>query len=252
MLAQERYDYILDVLNKKKIVQASYLMRTFNVSGETVRRDLEYLEKEGLLKRVRGGAALVKVETAQEFFNHRATANIENKNEIAGKAVKLISEGQSIALDCSTTGLVFAHELKRHFNTLTVVTNSNEVLNELKDMNSYRIIHCGGIYNHDEHACFGSQALETIRELNIDIAFIGVGGISLREGFTESYFEGAAMLKAFLGIAQQKIVLADHTKFDKVSFINVCGINDIDLVVTDSEINQKILDKYKKNGLDII
>lgn len=252
MLAQERYDYILEVLKKKRTVQASQLMKVFDVSSETVRRDLEYLEKEGLLQRVHGGAALVKMDTTQGFFTSRLSTNIDLKKEIAEKALAYVSEGYSIALDCSTTSLIFAQKLKEEFHSLTIVTNSNEILNTLADMNSYRIICCGGIFNQDERACFGKQALDMIKQLNLDVAFIGVGGISIRESFTENYFEGATMLQAYLNAAQQKVVLADHTKFDTVTFVKICEPNEVDLIITDSGIKQKTLEKYRNSGFEVI
>lgn len=252
MLAQERHNYILELLKSKRTVQASQLMKIFDVSSETVRRDLEYLEKEGLLRRVHGGAALVKMDTTQGFFKSRMSTNIEYKKEIAQKALAYISEGYSIALDCSTTSLIFAQKLKEEFHSLTIVTNSNEILNMLTDMGSYRIICCGGIFNQDERACFGDQAINMVRQLNLDVAFIGVGGISIRESFTENYFEGAAMLRAYLNAAQKKIVLADHTKFDTVTFVKICEPDEVDLIITDSDIKQKTLEKYRINGFEII
>lgn len=252
MLAPERHEYILNTLKSKKTVQVSHLTHALHVSSETVRRDLEYLEKEGLLRRVHGGAALVKLDTTQDFFDSRVTKNSSLKNEIAQKALAYVSEGYSLALDCSTTSLAFARLLRENFHALTIVTNSTEIINALVGMKSYRIIQCGGTFNHDERACFGTQALELVHSLNLDVAFLGVGGISIQEGLTENYFEGAAMLQAFLQAAQQKIVLADHTKFDTATFVKVCDLNDVDCIITDSELKPKTFERYRSLGVEII
>lgn len=252
MLAQERYDYILDLLQHKRTVQVSQLMLALDVSGETVRRDLEYLEKEGLLTRVHGGAALVKMDTTQGLFRSRMQVSIAEKKQIAQKAIRHISEGFSIGLDHSTTGMIFAQLIKEKFKNLTIVTNSNEIVNVFADQQSYRIVQCGGTFNHDELACFGDMALEYLTHFNLDVAFIGCGGISLREGLTENHLDGASMLRAYLAVAQQKIVLADSAKFDKVTFVKICDLADIDLIVTDDALRQKTREKYRAAGVEVI
>ncbi len=252
MLAQERYDYILETLQHKRTIQVSQLMRVLEVSGETIRRDLEYLEKEGLLTRVRGGAALVKMDTTQGLFRTRMQVNIEEKKRIAQKALDYVSEGFSIGLDHSTTGMIFAQLIKEKFKNLTIVTNSNEIVNVFADIQNYRIVQCGGTFNHDELACFGDIALSYIKKFNLDVAFIGCGGISIREGFTENFMEGASMLRSFLQAAQQKIVLADAAKFDKVTFVKICDLTDIDLIVTDDTLKQKTREKYRAAGVEVV
>lgn len=251
MLAQERYKYIFDVLQSKNTVRVSSLSSALKVSSETIRRDLEYLEKEGQLIRVHGGASLVRFNTMQESFPSRLSERTEQKEEIANIALKYVSEGQSIALDHSTTSLIFARELKKYFKSLIIVTNSLEILNVMADVPTYTIIFCGGIFNINERSCFGSYTKRIVEELNIDTAFIGVGGISLKEGCTETFFEGAEMLQTFLKVAQQKIILVDSSKFDNVTLIKVCHLDDIDIVITDSQIKKKVLDKYQ-NFVEII
>ena len=252
MIAQERYTYILQSLSEKKIVRVSQLMHALKVSGETIRRDLEYLEKEGQLNRVYGGASLVKVDTNQGAFRLRMKNYVEEKNEIAQTALRYISEGQSIILDHSTTCLSLARAIKKRFKQLTIVTNSMEILIEVSDVQSYHIVFCGGQFNSDERSCFGEHAKDVVRRLNVDKAFIGIGGVSHREGCTETFYEGADFLHTILDAAQQKIVLADNTKFDRATLIKVCELSDIDLYITDSKIKKKVLEKYRGYDIEII
>ncbi|WP_066685788.1 DeoR/GlpR family DNA-binding transcription regulator [Christensenella intestinihominis] len=251
MLAQERYKVICEMLQKQRTAKVTQLSSVLNVSRETIRRDLEYLEKEGLLVRVHGGASLVRFDTAQASFDARLHEKYLQKEQIANTALQYISEGQSISLDYSTTSLALATKLKQHFQQLTVVTNSIEVFYTLSDVPSFNLIFCGGIFNHMERGCFGEQAHNVIRQLNIDTAFIGIGGISLRDGCTETFYEGVQMLKLFLQAAQQKIVLADSSKFDIVTLIKVCDLDNIDLIITDSLAKKKILEKYT-GEIDIV
>jgi DeoR/GlpR family transcriptional regulator of sugar metabolism len=195
---------------------------------------------------------MVKFDTKQGAFRARLLQNIQQKEEIAKIALKYVSEGQSIALDHSTTCLVFARELKTHFKSLTIVTNSKEILNELSEVNNYNIIFCGGAFKHDELSCFGGHAKDVISRLNIDSAFIGAGGISLREGSTETFYDGAELLRSFLNAAQRKIILVDSSKFDKVTLIKVCELSDIDLIITDSSIRKTVLEKYRHNDIEVV
>lgn len=252
MLAQERYEYILDLLKVKKTIQVKNLSMELKVTNETIRRDLEFLEKEGQLTRIHGGAASVKFDTMQDAFGYRMLHNMTQKEEIARIAIKQVSEGQSISLDYSTTCLALAKELKKHFKKLTIITNSFEIVGVLSEMNTYNIIFCGGEYNFNERSCFGEAAKEAVKNLNIDIAFIGCGGVSLQEGCTETFYAGVEMLKSFINAAQRRIILVDSSKFDIVTLIKICNVSDIDLFITDSTIKKKVLDKYLNGNVEII
>ncbi len=245
MIAQERYKYILDSLQSQHTVRATKLASALGVSSETIRRDLEYLEKENQLIRVYGGASILQYDTRQVPYDYRLSANLDEKSSLAQTALRYVSEGTSIILDHSTTSSVFARELKKHFSNLTVVTNSLEILNVFSDIPSYNIIFLGGTFDSFERGCFGEQAKQTIRQLNIDTAFISFGGISLNEGCTETFFSGAEILKEYIRAAQQKIALIDSSKFEHVTLVKVCNISDIDVVITDSSIKPAILNKYK-------
>ncbi len=244
MLANERYKVICDILQKQRTVKVTQLSNILDVSCETVRRDLENLEKEGRIIRVHGGASRVKFDTMQASFKGRLTEKYEQKNQIANAALQYISNGQSISLDCSTTCLALAKKLKDHFNKLTIVTNSADVLYAIGEIPHFKIIFCGGFYNQEERGCFGENAKNVINQLNIDTAFVGIGGISIQDGFTETFYDGVEMMQMFLKAAQQKIVLADSSKFDIVTLIKVCDLDDIDLIVTDSIGKDRIAAKY--------
>lgn len=251
MLAQERYEYIIEKLNLNRLVKVKNLSKDLQVTTETIRRDLEFLENEGFLKRVYGGASLVNFDTMQDAFNGRLLNHPKEKDEIAKQAIKFINNHQSIVLDYSTSSLALAKEIKKHFDVLTIITNSLEVIQVLSDKRSFKIIFCGGMYNFDERSCFGEDAKKLVSQLNIDIAFIGVGGVSLHEGLTETFYDGVDMLRSFIRAAQRTIVLVDSSKFDKVALIKVCNLNEINMLITDSSIKSKVLQKYREEDIDI-
>lgn len=245
MIAQERYKFILNSLQDQHTVRAAKLASALGVSTETIRRDLEYLEKENQLIRVHGGASILQYETRQVPYDFRLAAKVEEKRNLARTALGYVTEGTSIILDHSSTCCIFARELKKHFSNLTIVTNSLEILNVFSDVPSYHIIFLGGTFDTFERGCFGESAKETIRKLNIDMAFVSFGGISLNEGCTETFFAGAELLTEFIKAAQQKIALIDSSKFEHVTLVKVCNISDIDVIITDSSIKPAVLHKYR-------
>jgi DeoR family transcriptional regulator, fructose operon transcriptional repressor len=252
VLAQDRYKKICEILEKDNSVKVNTLIKLFGVSIETVRRDLEYMENEGLLKRVHGGAVLERIDGIQNTYNIRENEFKNQKAEIGEIAARFIKEGQSIAIDVSTTNLEVIKVIKRQFQRLTILTNSLSILNELVDMPGYNLITPGGILRREENSFTGEMAEENISKFHVDTAFISVSGISLREGLTDYGFGEISVKKKMMKIAQENIVLADSSKFDVVSLLNVCGFDDVNMIITDSNLKDSILEKYLRNGIEII
>ncbi|MCY6483384.1 DeoR/GlpR family DNA-binding transcription regulator [Clostridium aestuarii] len=252
MLAQERYEQILSILEKDNSVKVSKLTKLFNVSIETVRRDLEYLEKEGLLKRVYGGAVLKEVNSKQLSFQSRKKEYIEEKNEIAEVAAGFVTEDQSIAMDAGTTNLEIIKVLKKKFERLTILTNSLMIANELADMDKYTVILTGGIIKNDEFSLVGAIAESNISNFNIDTAFINVNGISLKDGITDCMFEQLQIQKKMIEVSQKVIILADSSKFDTVSLLKICDLDQVNMIVTDSKLKQNVFEKYTRNGIEVV
>jgi DeoR family transcriptional regulator, fructose operon transcriptional repressor len=252
LLVQDRYKKICDILERENSVKVTTLTNLFGVSVETIRRDLEYLEGEGLLKRVHGGAVLERINGLQSTFNCREDEYKEQKAEIGEIASRYIREGQSIAVDVSTTNYEVIKVLKQKFKKLTIITNSLSILNELADMEGYTVIALGGILRGDELSFIGAMAEENISKFHVDTAFISMSGISLREGLTDYGFGEVSIKKKMMKIAQENIVLADSSKFDVVSLLKVCDFNDINMIITDSSLKQSLHEKYQKNGIEVI
>ncbi|HSQ89568.1 DeoR/GlpR family DNA-binding transcription regulator, partial [Romboutsia sp.] len=185
MLAQERYEYIIETLNKEGIVKVSKLTKELNVSIETIRRDLEHLEKEEILDRVYGGAILKKKPTDKLSFKKREEEFKKEKLEIASIAVRYISQGQSIALNDSTTNVEIAKILKKDFKNITVITNSLVIATELVENKDINIILAGGLLDNKEYAFYGEFAKDILSNFVVDIAFISVGGVSINRGITD-------------------------------------------------------------------
>lgn len=252
MLAQERYEYIIENLNKDGAVKVSKLIKELNVSIETIRRDLEHLEKEGVLDRVYGGAIPKKKVVDTLSFEKREEEFKEEKLEIASIAIKYISEGQSIALNDSTTNVEIAKKLKKTFRNITVLTNSLVIATELAENESINVILSGGLLNNKEYAFYGELAKNTLSNFIVDKAFISVGGVSVNRGITDYNIHTVEIQKMLIDISKEAIILADSSKLDNVSLTKIADIDNINFIITDSKADKNIISKYLKSGIEIV
>jgi len=252
LLARERQDIVLEIIGKEGSVKVSKLTKMFDVSIETIRRDLEHMEKDGLLKRVYGGAILKKNTQDLSSFIKRENEFKDEKKEIAKITVRYIQDGQSIAFNGGTTNLEIAKELKSYFKNLTIITNSLIIANELCDVEGFTIILTGGILDNKEYSFYGDFAENLLSNFVVDKAFISVSGVSLTRGITDCLMNEVKIQKKLIEISQEAIILSDSNKIDNVSLVKIADIDDVNLIITDSKLDSKILDKYLKNGIEIV
>jgi len=253
LFVQQRHQAIIQKIHKEQSVAVSDLIEMFGVSFETVRRDLEFLEKEGFLKRVHGGAILAEIDYKKEQpLTIRETKFMEEKKQLVELATRYVTEGQSIALDVSTTNTEFAKALKRKFERLTIITNSLPIANELVEMPHYTIILTGGVVRNEERGVIGEWAESFVSQFHADLFFMSVSGISLEEGITDFGIGELQVKKLMHKNAGRTIALADSSKFDVVSLLKVCPIAEIERIVTDALIDTEIVEKYKQHGIEVV
>ncbi|GGD55641.1 DeoR/GlpR family DNA-binding transcription regulator [Paenibacillus nasutitermitis] len=253
MLVHERHNTILQKLHEQQSVKAAELITLFNVSFETIRRDLEYLEKEGFLKRVHGGATLPAADYRKELpFTVRELKHIQEKRELAQTAAGFVTESQSLFLDVSTTNTELARVLMKQFEKLTILTNSFQIASMLMVKPSFTIIFVGGVVRNSEQCVVGDMAEMFISQFHADLFFMSISGISLTEGMTDYGIAEIQLKKKMLTRSKKIIVLADSSKFDAVSLSPVCSFQEIDRIVTDSKISDDIVHRYKENGIEVV
>lgn len=251
MLATDRRNEILKTLSIEGSVKVSKLTREFDVSVETIRRDLEILEKKELLKRVHGGAILKGNKPGKLNYSKRKDEFINEKIEIAKKAVTHIEEGSLIVLNNSTTNLEIAKEIKHHFEDLTIITNSLMIVNELADKENFTLILLGGVLNSKEYSFDGQFVEGMLSNFIAHKAFLSVGGVSLLRGVTDYLMSEIHIQKQFMEIAQEVIILVTSNNIDNESLVKIADIEDINLIITDSNLNPDILQKYTEYGVEI-
>lgn len=244
----ERRNLILERLYEEKTVIVSELSELYQVSEETIRRDLDKLEKAGIVSKIYGGAVLVENNNTDMPFSVRKKRNMQGKNIIAGLIYELIQAGDHIIVDPSTTAVSIVNALKGKKN-LTIVTNSIEVLLELSEVSGWDVISTGGTLKENYLALVGPRALEGIRSFNADKVILSCKGIDMEKGITDANEMFSEVKKAMLSSAKQKILAVDCTKFEAVAFSKICEVTDLDMVVTDVKPSEAWMEYFKDKGI---
>lgn len=256
LMPEERYIKIRELLEKNGSVTALELKSILNTSYETIRRDLEYLESSGYLKRTHGGAVKIQsFDTHQDSyidFNSREHKNLQKKHQIALKASELISEGQAIALDSGTTAHELARIIKTKFNNLTVVTNSLHVINELVDKKGFTLILSGGIFRSDEYSFVSDSAYDFFSKLNLHTFFLTTVGVSIERGVTYQRVDEISAQVKMLEASEKTVLITDSSKIGSNSLIKMCDLDKIDLIITDGDATDDMINQFKQIGVEVI
>lgn len=236
----------------QRTVSASELCASLGVTAATIRRDLETLEKEGILVRSHGGAvSRTPGATLRPSRDGTELANQLEKVGIAREAERLILDGETIFLEASTTVVELARRL-HHRNRLTVVTNSPPIVCQLQRSPNVTVIATGGELQKDASYLSGVWAQHALSEIRVDKAVIGVGAIDPVYGISTATQAEAQLKRLILKSARVRIALADHTKFGKQGFAFVGPVTDFDILITDSGIDAKHVSALREAGLELI
>ena len=254
MLRKERQQQILNMLHKQGSVKIPELAEAFGVSIITIRRDLDEMVEEGLIKKVYGGAVLAPQTTqepeAQRLFHTRLEHNHREKKAIGIAAASLAKEGETIVLNIGTTALEIAKNL-RNVEDLTVLTNSIPILSELAStrLNVYSL---GGKLRGSEFALHGSLAFNSLNNFCVDKAFIGAGGITLENGITDHNRDSAELCSAIVNRSRKTILVTDSSKFGRDASAVVGPLNIVDTIITDSGIPAEYAEGLRSMGIELV
>ncbi len=255
MNSADRHQKIVEIVMERGNVSIPDISQRFKVSEMTARRDLNELDRQGLLRRVHGGAVTSLGRSYEPPFPTRASKNQSLKAAIGLKASELIFDGDSIALDVGTTTLEIVPGLVGKRN-LTIVTSGLQIANLVVDRLSLeidaRLILAGGIVRPRELSMVGAIPERVYLDFHVDKAFIGIGGISLEDGLTEYNIEDAQIKQMLIRSAREKIVVADGSKFGVTTFSTVAPLASIDKIVTDKDAPGEMVEKIRETGVDVI
>jgi len=250
MFAQQRKSEILGSLNKCGKVKVCDLSVFYKVSEVTIRRDLQELEEAELIKRVHGGAVLNDNTKFEPTFSEKVDKFYNEKEAVGKLAAEMIVDGDTIVLDAGTTTLSIARHIVA--KSITVLTNSMDVAFELNKKQNVEVIVTGGTLRWETRALVGPVADNTFKGFRVDKAFIGTNGVCLINGLTTPNIVEASTKKEMIKIAKKIIVVCDHSKFSKVSFAKIVDLDSIDLIITDDQLDNELLEKYVEKDIKII
>lgn len=246
-----RKDEIMKMLEEHKVLKAGALAEHFQVSMETIRRDLSELEKKKLIRRVHGGAVLYTEYSAEPEYSYRTIANYEEKLLIGKRAAQMVNDGDTIIIDLGTTALEFAKCLKGK-KGITVFTNSLKIANELMPQEEITVYLLGGKIRHGEGTISGCWAEEMIQGFFADKLFLGVGAFSVEHGVMDYHVEETNLRRYYLKQAKTVIALADYSKFGIKALNLVCRTEQLDYIVTDEKTDKKTLKEVRDLGVQVI
>jgi DeoR family transcriptional regulator of aga operon len=250
LLNEERRREILDALHRDGRVLVKDLARRFRISQITIRKDLEFLDGQGVIQRTHGGAlplragALLDPTVREKEKLHR-----KQKMQIAMAASRLVEQGQSVLLDSGTTTMAIARALKG-MAQLTVITNALNIAAELAGTN-IDVILTGGMLRKNSFSLVGPLAERTLRQLSADLLFLGVDGFDTKAGlFTPNLLE-SEVNRAMVEISRRTIAVCDSSKFGRRSLCNIMPVTMVHEVITDRQIPKADLAALKEAGVEV-
>ena len=250
IFAEERKRRIVIYVNQHGRVTVTELCAEFSVSPATMRNDLQALHERGLLKRTHGGAMANTQANFEPSSNEKLEKFLKEKQAIAREALKYIHEGDSIALDAGTTVYELA-KLLGQFKKLRVVTYDLNIASYLDANTDVSLFVAGGEVRRGHHYMIGNAATESLEKLHVDTFFMGANGIHLKTGITTPQLDTAVIKERIIPNARKRILLADSSKIDNISFAKFADIADLNTFITDSNSDEEMLQQLREAGVKV-
>lgn len=254
MFNKERINELYMEIQTKGVVLVKELSIKFNISEDSIRKDLKFLEKEGLITRTYGGAKLKRNYNLYKSIKLRIDENIPQKEIIAKKAFEVINEGDIIFLDISTINIILAELISKSSKKITILTNMINILNIFEDSrNNSQIICIGGIYRAEQHGFTGSKTIEEIKKYNVDKSFLGAGGINVYTGNISTLNTEDGLTKnAIIEISSEAYIISEVSKLQKDSFYNFSNLSAIKGCIFDNLNDTIVINNLKKYDLLLV
>jgi DeoR/GlpR family transcriptional regulator of sugar metabolism len=244
---------IREILEKETTKDVNSLSKYFNVSVVTIRRDLNELNRAGLIERTHGGAFTTEMLKPIDLSTFQLKSNLqkEEKKLIGKYAASLVKPGNTIYLGGGTTTYWVAKNLYS-VSPITVVTNSLPLANLLAQIESINLIMLGGNLKRREYTFVGEFAEKTLSNIYYDLVITGINGIHPDHGLTSNYPAELMSDKIFLSISERTIVVADHTKFGRVATYKTAELTSVKTIITDKKAPKDMVETIRKKGVAVI
>ena len=241
----ERQSKIIKLVNQYQKIEVSRLAEMLDVSQVTIRKDLDYLEEEGLLSREHGYAL---IKNANDI-NTRLTINYETKLKIAIKAAEMVSNGETVMLESGSTCALMAEQLAKLKKDVTIITNSAYIAIRIRDLPVRKVILLGGEYQKEYQGMVGPLVRKCAREFFVDKFFVGTDGFIPEAGFTCDDLMRVETMKYMADSANRMIILADSSKFSQKGVVIQSTFDEIDTICTESGISEETVAILNKRNI---
>ena len=251
MLIDERRQHVLDKIKREGRVLVGELSDELGISRITIRKDLEFLQAQGLIQRSHGGA--IAAQSGALFdpsLLEKQKLHPKEKERIANAAVELVEEGQCVILDSGTTTTAIARALRK-FRHLTIITNAVNIAAELTNTD-FEVILTGGTLRKNSFSLVGPLAEEFLEEIHADVLFLGVDGFDPEIGLTTPNILESRVNRAMVNAAKTVVAVCDSTKFGKHSLALIVPSQKISVVITDENLAPEYREHLQKLGVRVI
>ncbi|MDR2473209.1 MAG: DeoR/GlpR family DNA-binding transcription regulator [Tannerella sp.] len=247
----ERHKFILDSLQKEGFVKVTDVATELNVTTATIRNDLKFLEEKKLLYRTHGSATVINPTTIDMTLTEKEKVHIAEKRLIAQAAYQLIEQNDSVVFGAGSTVFTLAEQIK-HLDCLTVVTASLKISILLNELANTNIIQLGGTMRKNSISVIGDYTAKFFNDVTCSKCFLGVDGIDVEFGITNSNIEEAQLNKRMIDASLKTIILADSSKFGRKGFGRICSLDRVDVIVTDSGISDSMARIIEEMGINLV
>ena len=251
MAPAQRRDMIIRRLRREQTLSVVQLTEIFNCSHMTVRRDIAVLEQEGLVFSVPGGVRLASQARMEPKHHHRVILEAEQKRRMAMAAAQYLKPGMVLYLDAGTTTLCLVPHITE-LTGMTVVTNDFSIVMALAEARHVRVIHTGGMLDHDNITGIGTLAADTLRNLATDIAFISSSSWDLHRGITTPSEAKVEVKKAAIAGASQVVLMATSSKYGTFGMYRVAGLERFDPIISDDALTADSAAGLRRSGIELI
>ena len=247
----DRRNEIVQLINKNGKAKVEELSKYFSVSTVTIRNDLAYLEREGIIHRSYGGALIRDSVAIDASILEKRKLHVDEKRRIGISAASMILDGDSVILDSGTTTSEIARNIKDR-KELTVMTNAINIASELAGSGEINVLLTGGTLRKQSYSLVGPQAEVILREYCFDKLFLGVDGFDLEFGLTTPNLFEARLNQVMVEVSKEIIAVADSSKFGRKSLCLIAKPNKITRVITDTKISREYYNSLTSLGIDVI
>lgn len=253
MFIEERLQSILDIINTQERITVKELSLKFNVTEGMIRKDLQRLEKQNLIKRTYGGAISKRILISNDPFNNRLKENLTEKHIIAKKAFNELNDGDTIFLDISTTNYILANLISNSTKKLTIITNMSIIPPLFTENTHSKIIIIGGVYNSNIGGVVGAEAIKSIQKYSCNKAFIGSCGINIQNNKITNYdLEDGNTKEAIIKNSMTIYLVIENRKFNIDGTYKFAELAQIDYLITDALVDEFVKEKLQNFSIKIL